>query len=132
MARTAAWLLLLSAFVALSSPAQQNFESVEVQTVPVAEGLPMSIGRGGNIAVVSGPDGDAIVWFRGRDTVHMGDIYFGRSVRERAAAVVAAGRSVDEFAASQPTAEFDAVWGSGFLTPEIFQRILYADLARSE
>jgi len=296
----AAWLLLGCAVAALPAPAQQDFESVEIRTVPVARDLHMLIGRGGNIAVVSGPDGvflvddeyaplsekiraavaaihsgpirfvlnthwhrdhtggnenfgktgavliahehvrermtaeqvmtafgrtippapagalpvvtfpdeltlyqngielvvehhraahtdgDSVVWFRGRDAVHMGDIYFNdrypfidvdsggsvagvieatdrvlahvgettkiipghgalsnraelsayremlSTVRERAAAALAAGQSVADFVATEPTAEFDAVWGQGSLTPETFQRILYADLARAE
>ena len=128
-------------------------------------------------------DGDAIVHFRGADVFHMGDTFFaGRypfidvgsggsvdgviaaadrvlalsgkgtkiipghgplsdraglqryremlaAVRERVAAGIARGRSADQVVASQPTAEYDAEWGGGFMTPEQFVRIVYASLA---
>jgi hypothetical protein len=33
-------------------------------------------------------------------------------------------------AAARPTAEFDAVWGNGRITPALFVEILYQDLSR--
>lgn len=46
----------------------------------------------------------------------------------RVQAGIAAGQSVDQVLAAKPSAEFDAVWGGGFLAPEKFVRILYAAL----
>lgn len=37
--------------------AQQNFDTVQVRVVPVADGVRMLMGAGGNIGVSSGPDG---------------------------------------------------------------------------
>ncbi len=130
-------------------------------------------------------DGDSIVWFEGRDVVHMGDVYVNgfypfvdidaggslagiiaaadealarlapgarvipghgplsnpdelrafrdvlNAVKTRIETAIAQGKSEDEVVAMAPTAEFDAVWGDGFLKPELFVRIVYRDLARS-
>ncbi len=130
-------------------------------------------------------DGDAIVHFRRADVVHMGDTFFagrypfidlgsggslegvihaaelvlklanqstkiipghgplaGReelgayrdvlvTARDRVAAAIAEGKSMEEVVASRPLAEFDATWGSGFIKPEDFLKIVYTSLAAS-
>ena len=129
-------------------------------------------------------DGDVIVWFRHANVVHMGDTFFnGRyplvdlasggavdgliaaadrvlaladantkiipghgplgdraalqayramlvTVRDRIKQAVAAGRTLAQVQAAKPTAEFDAVWGNGRITPVMFVEILYQDLSR--
>lgn len=40
------------------------------------------------------------------------------------------GRKLEEVVAAKPTAEFDAVWGKGFLAPEKFVEMLYANLKK--
>lgn len=45
---------------------------------------------------------------------------------------IAKGLSLEEFIASNPTADFDATWGKGFLKPKDFQTIVYQDLAEKE
>jgi cyclase len=52
------------------------------------------------------------------------------TVRGRIKAAVAAGRTLDQVKAAHPTAEFDAVWGNGRITPTLFVEILYQDLSR--
>jgi cyclase len=47
------------------------------------------------------------------------------TVRQRIAALVSAGKTRDEVVASKPTADFDARWGGGFLSPDLFTRIVY-------
>jgi cyclase len=127
-------------------------------------------------------DGDAIIWFRHANVVHMGDTFFnGRyplidlssggsvdgmvgaadrvlgmvdantkiipghgplgdrtalqayrtmvaTVRDRIKRAVAAGQTLAQVQASKPTADFDAVWGKGSITPERFVEIVYTDL----
>ncbi len=52
----------LAAGLWLAAPATgQDFEEVEIQTLPVAPGLHVLVGRGGNLAVSSGPDGVLLV-----------------------------------------------------------------------
>ncbi|MDY6938981.1 MAG: MBL fold metallo-hydrolase [Cyanobacteriota bacterium] len=129
-------------------------------------------------------DGDSIVHFQEADAMHVGDIYFNGfypfidlssggsidgtiaavdeiltmvgdrtqiipghgplsnraeliayrdmlvTVRDRVSEAIAAGMSVDEFIASNPTADLDEVWGNGFLSPEQFLRIVYEDLSQ--
>jgi glyoxylase-like metal-dependent hydrolase (beta-lactamase superfamily II) len=129
-------------------------------------------------------DGDAVVWFREADVVHAGDTYFNGSypfvdlesggsvegmlaavdgilaragdgtrvipghgplsnraelrvyrdmlatVRDRIARAVAEGKDADATVAARPTADLDAKWGGGFLSPEQFVRIVHADLSR--
>jgi glyoxylase-like metal-dependent hydrolase (beta-lactamase superfamily II) len=52
------------------------------------------------------------------------------TVRDRIQQAVAAGRTLAQVQAAKPTAEFDAVWGSGRITPALFVEILYQDLSR--
>jgi len=52
-------------------------------------------------------------------------------VRTKALAAIAAGQPLEEFIASKPTAEFDAVWGVDFLSPEQFLTIVYQGIAAS-
>jgi cyclase len=127
-------------------------------------------------------DGDAIIWFRHANVVHMGDTFFnGRyplidlssggsvdgmvgaadrvlgmvdantriipghgplgdraalqsyrtmlaTVRDRIKRAVTAGQTLAQVQAAKPTAEFDAVWGKGNITPERFVEIVYTDL----
>jgi glyoxylase-like metal-dependent hydrolase (beta-lactamase superfamily II) len=50
-------------------------------------------------------------------------------VRERIAALVDAGTSLEEVIASNPTAEFDEEWGQGFMKPDKFTEIVYTSIA---
>jgi glyoxylase-like metal-dependent hydrolase (beta-lactamase superfamily II) len=43
---------------------------------------------------------------------------------------VRAGRSLEEVQAAKPSAEFDALWGKGFLNPQRFTEMLYKNLER--
>ena len=49
-------------------------------------------------------------------------------VRVQTEGAIAKGLTLDEFLASDPTANYDAVWGQGFLSPEQFQTIVYQSL----
>ena len=51
-------------------------------------------------------------------------------VRERTLAAIAAGKSLEEFLESDPTADFDGEWGGGYMSPEAFQTIVFNDLSR--
>ncbi len=51
------------------------------------------------------------------------------TICDRISAAIAAGKSVDEVSAMKPSADFDAKWGNGFLTPDQFVRIVYSGLA---
>ena len=128
-------------------------------------------------------DGDAIVYFRKANVLHMGDTFFngmypfvdlssGGSVagmvgacdrglsmgdastkvipghgplgakadlkafrdmlaatRDAVAALVKAGKSLDEVKAARPTAAYDEKWGKGFVKPDVWATLLYADLS---
>lgn len=50
------------------------------------------------------------------------------TVRDRVQKLKAAGRTAEETVAAKPTADFDAVWGKGFLPPDAFVSIVYATL----
>jgi cyclase len=51
------------------------------------------------------------------------------TVRDRIKQAVAAGQTLPQVQAAKPSAEFDAVWGKGSITPERFVEIVYTDLA---
>jgi cyclase len=52
------------------------------------------------------------------------------TVRERVTKLVRAGKSADEIVTARPLADLDAEWGRGFMKPEMFLRIVCADLSR--
>jgi glyoxylase-like metal-dependent hydrolase (beta-lactamase superfamily II) len=52
------------------------------------------------------------------------------TVRDRIKQAVAAGRTLEQVQAAKPTAEFDAAWGSGRITPTMFVEVLYQNLSR--
>lgn len=52
---------ILTGLIAVSAQAQQDFSGVEIRTVPVADGLYMLVGQGGNIGLSVGDDGALIV-----------------------------------------------------------------------
>jgi cyclase len=128
-------------------------------------------------------DGDAVVYFRKANVLHMGDTFFngmypfidvssGGSVagmigacdrglsmgdaatkiipghgpsgnkadlkafrdmlaasRDAVAPLVKAGKTLDEIKAAKPTAALDDKWGKGFLKPDVWVSIVYADLS---
>jgi len=49
-------------------------------------------------------------------------------VRDKVGALKAGGASEEEALAKKPTAEFDAVWGKGFMSPDVFAGIVYRTL----
>jgi len=52
------------------------------------------------------------------------------AVRGKIQALIDQGMSEDEVVAARPTAEFDAAWGQGFMTPENFTRFSYQSLTK--
>ena len=52
------------------------------------------------------------------------------TIRDRVKQSIAAGQPLDNIVAAKPTADFDEVWGKGFLKPHVFLSIVYADLSR--
>jgi cyclase len=53
--------ILISCLVATSAFAQQDFSKVQIKTIPVAEGVYMLAGRGGNIGLFVGQDGAFLI-----------------------------------------------------------------------
>lgn len=52
------------------------------------------------------------------------------TVRDRVAVMIAQGKTLEEVQAAGPSAEFDELWGNGFINPENFVREIYLDLTR--
>jgi glyoxylase-like metal-dependent hydrolase (beta-lactamase superfamily II) len=52
------------------------------------------------------------------------------AISEKIAKLIAAGKTPDEVKSAKPTADFDEVWGKGFMTPDRFVELLFADLSR--
>jgi cyclase len=50
-------------------------------------------------------------------------------VREQVAPLIASGKTVDEAVAAKPTRSFDEKWGKGFLTGDVFVRVIYSAVA---
>jgi glyoxylase-like metal-dependent hydrolase (beta-lactamase superfamily II) len=53
------------------------------------------------------------------------------TARDRVAALVKAGKTLEQATAARPLADLDAKWGQGFLKADPFVSILYKDLSRS-
>jgi cyclase len=52
-------------------------------------------------------------------------------VRQRIKALITAGKTIDEAVAGAPTKDFDAKWGRGYVTPDVFTKIVFSSLTRS-
>ena len=52
-------------------------------------------------------------------------------VRQRIKALVGAGRTIDEAVAAAPTKDFDAQWGRGYVSPDVFVRMVFTSLTGS-
>jgi cyclase len=50
-------------------------------------------------------------------------------VRQCVKDLITAGKTMDEVVAAMPTKDFDARWASGYVTPEVFTRMVFASLA---
>jgi cyclase len=50
-------------------------------------------------------------------------------VRQRVKALISAGKTIDQAVAAGPTKDYDSRWGGGYLTPEIFTRMVFSSLA---
>jgi cyclase len=49
-------------------------------------------------------------------------------VRQRVEVLIAAGKTIDEAVAAAPTKDFDAKWGSGYLLPDVFTKMVFSSL----
>jgi len=52
-------------------------------------------------------------------------------VRQRIVDLIAAGKTIDEAVAAAPTREFDAKWGSGYVPPNVFTKMVFSSLTHS-
>ena len=53
--------IIICCLVSTSAFAQQDFSKVQIQTIPVAEGVYMLVGSGGNIGLSVGKDGAFLI-----------------------------------------------------------------------
>jgi len=52
-------------------------------------------------------------------------------IRQRIKALIAAGKTMDETVAATPTKDFDTKWGGGYVTPDVFTKIVFSSLTTS-
>jgi len=52
-------------------------------------------------------------------------------VRQRIKVLITAGKTMDEAVAAAPTKDFDAKWGSGYVAPDVFTKIVFSSLIKS-
>ena len=52
-------------------------------------------------------------------------------VRQRIKLLVAAGKTMDETVAAAPTKDYDAAWGAGYVSSDVFVRMVFASLTGS-
>jgi glyoxylase-like metal-dependent hydrolase (beta-lactamase superfamily II) len=52
-------------------------------------------------------------------------------VRQRIKVLVGAGKTMDEAVAAAPTKDFDAEWGQGYVSPDVFVRMVFTSLTDS-
>ena len=52
-------------------------------------------------------------------------------VRQRINVLIAAGKTIDEAVAAAPTKDLDAKWGGGYVTADVFTRMVFSSLATS-
>ncbi|MEI7637260.1 MAG: MBL fold metallo-hydrolase [Syntrophus sp. (in: bacteria)] len=54
------------------------------------------------------------------------------TIRDRIADEIKTGKTLNEVIASKPTRDFDPIWGTGFMKPEQFVKIVYDSLVRKK
>jgi glyoxylase-like metal-dependent hydrolase (beta-lactamase superfamily II) len=101
-------------FVDLSSGG--SFEGV----IAVAEKVLAISDAGTKIIPGHGPVADRAALAAYRDVL--------ATVRDRVRPLIAAGKSLEEVKAAQPTREWDATWGQGFMKPDVWLGIVYKSL----
>jgi cyclase len=52
-------------------------------------------------------------------------------VRQRVKELVVSGKTIDQVVSTQPTAEFDARWGTGYVSGNVFTQMVYASLVKA-
>ncbi len=52
-------------------------------------------------------------------------------VRQRIESLIAAGKTIDQVVAALPTKDFDAEWGSGYVSPNVFTKMIFSSLTNS-
>jgi len=52
-------------------------------------------------------------------------------VRQRIKGLIAAGKTIDEVVAAASTQDFDPTWGGGYVTPDVFTRMVFSSLAKT-
>jgi glyoxylase-like metal-dependent hydrolase (beta-lactamase superfamily II) len=52
-------------------------------------------------------------------------------VRQSIESLIAAGKTIDQAVAAVPTKDFDAEWGSGYVTPDVFTKMVFSSLTNS-
>jgi cyclase len=70
-----------------------------------------------------GPLADRAALLRFRDMLE--------TVRDRVRKLVKQGLTLEQVLAARPLADLDGIWGGGFMKPDRFLRVVYADLART-
>ena len=51
-------------------------------------------------------------------------------VRQRVKVSIATGKTIDQAVAAAPTKDFDAKWGGGYVTPEVFTKMVFSSLTQ--
>jgi len=51
-------------------------------------------------------------------------------VRQRIQQLIAAGKTMDEVVTAAPTKDFDAKWGSGYVSPDVFTKLVFSSLIK--
>jgi cyclase len=52
-------------------------------------------------------------------------------VRQRIKVLIAAGKTMDEAVAARPTKDFDLQWGGGYVSPDVFTKMVFSSLTNS-
>jgi glyoxylase-like metal-dependent hydrolase (beta-lactamase superfamily II) len=88
--------------------------------IAAAEGVLKGVNPGTKIVPGHGRLADGTALMKYRDML--------ATVRDRVQKLKTVGRSEQEIVAAKPTADLDAVWGQGFIQPEVFVSMVYKTL----
>jgi hypothetical protein len=88
-----------------------KFAKEPIVRTPLADGLSLLAGPGGNVVVLSGSDGKVVV-----------------GTRDKFRTLKTGGKTLQETVAAKPTTEFDAVWGKRFMPADLYVTIVYQTL----
>lgn len=119
--------------------ATEQFENSPLKITSLGRGIYIFSGDGGDVTAIV-DEGSTLLIDSGLPsrTTELNDAVFKTTmrpvtrlvqVRQRIRDLIAAGKTMDEVVGAAPTKDLDAKWGSGYVTADVFTKMVFSSLA---